>query len=82
VISQWSTPILENILKVLITFEDQPTEEDENNVSISFDFDPPMEEITEMTAAGFLATEVMRIISERIEELDDADESSIILASS
>ena len=68
-------------MKVLITFEDAPTEDNPNNVAISFDFDPVIEEDTEMTAAGFLATEVMRIISENIEAQDDDTGSSIIMAS-
>lgn len=69
-------------MKVLITFEDQPTEEDEHNVSIGFDFSPPLEEDTEMSAAGFLATEVLRIVSKNLEEEEESgDKSSIILAS-
>jgi len=69
-------------MKVLITFEDKPTEENAHNVSIGFDFDPPLEEDTEMSAAGFLATEVMKIVSKNLEEEDSAGdlERRIVLA--
>ncbi len=69
-------------MKVTITFEDTTEGEKENDVSIEFDFDPVLTQDTEMTAAGFLATEVMGIISKRLEDKDAVNSKpSIILAS-
>jgi len=73
-------------MKVNITFEDAPSEEDENNVSIDFDFVPKLTPDTEITPAGFLATEVMSVIQKLLQEKEEKEDAvnnqpSIILAS-
>lgn len=65
-------------MRVVITLEDL----EDDNVEVSYDFDPPMESDTVMTPAGFLAAAFAGIVESNKVDDDGDTESELIIPSS